>query len=118
MFDNNEVGEKEAFCCMTVTNSWDPQVEDYENHNIFLQHGVFDTGGNSSIHPNFFHGTLNNSIGQPYINDDPISKTYILHYVLLKSSLRIHRGDIMKSIEHYDALRCKFQKIRIHNSTD
>ena len=24
----------------------------------------------------------------------------------------------MKSIEHYDALRCKFQKIRIHNSTD
>ena len=24
----------------------------------------------------------------------------------------------MKSIEHYDALRCKFQRIGIHNSTD
>ena len=118
VFDNDEVGEGEGFCCMTVSNSLDPQVDDYSDDNILLQHGVFDTGGNPSIHPNFFHGTLNNSIGQAYVNEEPISKTNILHCALLKSSLRILRGDTMKSIEHYDALRCKFQKIGIHNSTD
>ena len=49
---------------MTVTNSWDPQVDDeYEDDDILLRHGVFDTEGNPSIHPNFFHGTLNNSSG-------------------------------------------------------
>ena len=32
--------------------------------------------------------------------------------------MRIHRGDIIKSIEHHDALRCKFQRIGIHNSTN
>ena len=118
VFDNDEIGEGEGFCCMTVTNAWEPHVEDYDDDNILLQHGVFDTGGDPSIHPNFFHGTLNNSIGQPYTNNDPISETNILLYALLKSSLRIHRSDIMKSIEHYDALRCKFQRIGIHNSTD
>ena len=85
---------------MTVSNSWDPQVDDNSDDNILLQHGVFDMGGNPSIHPNFFHGTLNNSIGQVYVNEDPISNTNILHCALLKSSLRIHRGDTMKSIEH------------------
>ena len=118
VFDNNEIGEREGFCCMTVTKSWDPQVDDYKENNILLQHGAFATGGNPIIHPNYFHGTLNNSIGQPYTNEGPFSKTNVLHHALLKSSLRIHRGDIMKSIEHYDALWWKFQRIRIHNSTD
>ena len=77
----------------------------YEDDDILLRHGVLDTGGNPSIHPNFFHGTLNNSIGQPYTNDDPISEINILHHALLKSLMRIHRGDIMKSIEYYNALQ-------------
>ena len=119
VFDNDKIGKEEGFCCMTVTNSWDPHMENnYEDDNIFLQHGVFDTGGNPSIHPNFFHGTLNNSIGLLYTTNNPISKTNVLHHALLKYSLRIHRGDIMKSIEHYNAFWCKFQQIGIHNSTD
>ena len=104
---------------MTVTVSLDPQVDDeYEDGDIFLRHGVFDTGGNLIIHPNFFHGTLNNSIGRPYTNADPISATHVLHRALLKSSMRIKRGDIDVSIEHYDKLRCQLQRIGIHNSTD
>ena len=91
---------------------------DYEDGNILLQHGVFDTGGNPSIHLNFFHGPLNNSIGLPYTNNTPISETNVLHCTLIKSSLRIHRGNVMKSIEHYNALWCKFQQIKIHNSTN
>ena len=119
VFDNDDTSEGEGFCCITVTDSWDPQVDiNYNDDAILLQHGVFDTVGNPSIHPNFFNDTLNNSIGRPYINKDPISETKILHHALLKSSLRIHRGDIMKSIEHYDALRCKFQRKGIYNSTD
>ena len=118
VFDNDDAGEGEGYCCMTVTDSWDPQVDDeYEDDDILLQHGVFDTGGNPSIHPNFFHRTLNNNIGWPYTNDDPISATNIKHRALLKSSMRIKRGDVDNSIKHYDALWCKFQRIGIHNST-
>ena len=49
---------------MTVIDSWSP-LEDgkYEDDDILLHHGVFDDGGNPSIHPNFFHGTLNDSLG-------------------------------------------------------
>ena len=32
--------------------------------------------------------------------------------------MRKKRGDVDKSIEHYDALRCKLQQIGIHNSID
>ena len=32
--------------------------------------------------------------------------------------MKIKRGDINNSIEHYDALPGKFQQIRIHNFTD
>ena len=71
---------------MTVTDSWDLQVDDeYDNDDILFRHSVFDTGGNPSIHPNFFHSTLNNSIGRPYTNNDPISATNILHHALLQS---------------------------------
>ena len=94
---------------MTVTDSWDPHVDDEdEDDDILLQHSVFDTGDHPSIHPNFFHGTLNNSIGQPYTNDEPISTTNIVHRALFKSSMRIKRGDINNSIEHYHALQYKF----------
>ena len=119
VFDNDKIGKGEGFCCMTVTNSWDPQVEnDYKDDNILLQHGVFDTGGNPSIYLNFFHGTLNNNIGLLYTNDDPISKTNVLRHALFKSLLTIYRDNIMKSIKHYNPLWCKFQWIRIHNSTN
>ena len=119
VFDNGDAREGEGYCCMTVTDLWDPHMDDeYEDDDILLRHGIFGTGGNPSIHPNFFHGTLNNNIGRPYANDDPISATNVLHSALLKSLMSIQRGDIMKSIEHYDALWCKFQQIGIHNSTD
>ena len=119
VFDNNDIHKEEGFCCMTVTNSWDPHVDnEYEDDDILLRHGVFDTGGSPSIYLNFFHGTLNNNIGHPYTNNKPISETNVLHYALLKSSMRIHGGDIMKSIKHYNALWCKFQWIGIHNSTN
>ena len=97
---------------MTVIDSWDPLADDaYEDDDILLRHGVFDTDGNPSIHPNSFHDTLNNSLGRPYTNNDPISETQVLHHALLKSSMRIKRGDVDNSIKHYDALRCKFQRI-------
>ena len=119
VFDNDDTGEGEGYCCMMVTDSWDPLVGDeYEDDDILLGHGVFDTGGNSRIHPNFFHGTLNNSLGRPYTNNNPISETHVLHRALIKSSMRIKRGDVDNSIKHYDALWCKFQRIGIHTSTD
>ena len=119
VFGNNDIGEVEGFCCMKVTNSWDPHVaNEFEDADLLLLHGVCNTGGNPSIHPNFFHSTLKNSIGRPYTNNDPISEINVLRYVLLKSLMRIHRDDIMKSIEHYDELWSKFQRIRIHNSTN
>ena len=58
VFDNNKFGEGKGFCCMTVTDSWDPHVKDYKDDNTLLQHSAFDTGGDPSIYPNFFHGTL------------------------------------------------------------
>ena len=70
------------------------------------------------MHPNFFNGILNDNLGSPYINDDPISNIQILHHALLKSSMRKKRGDVENSIKHYDALCCKFQQIGVHNSTD
>ena len=90
VFDNDDTGEGEGYCCMMVTDSWDPLADDkYEEDDILLRHGVFDTGGNPSIHPNFFHGTLNNSIRRLYTNNDPISATHVLHRTLLKSWMRI-----------------------------
>ena len=119
VFDNNDTGQGEGYICMTVTDSWYPLEDDeYEDDDILLRHGVFDDGGNPSIHPNFFHGFPNDSLDRPYINNDPISETQVLHHALLKSLMRIKRGAVDNSIEHYDALRCKLQQIVIHNSTD
>ena len=119
VLDNDNTGQGKEYCCMTVTDSWCPlENDEYEDDDILLRHGVFDNGGNPSIHPNFFHGTLNNSLGWPYINDDPIYETQVLHHTLLKSLMRIKRGDVDNSINHYDALWCKFQQIGIHNSTN
>ena len=119
VFDNNDTGQGEEYVCMTVTDSLYPLEDDeYEDDDILLRHGVFDVGGNPSICPNFFHGTLDDSLGWPYINDNPISDTQVLHHALLKSLMRIKRGDVDKSIEHYDAIRCNCQRIGIHNSTN
>ena len=93
MFDNDDTGQGEGYCCMMVTDSWFPLEDDeYEDDDILLRHGVFDTGGNPSIHPNFFHDTLNNSLGWPYTNNDPISEIQVLHHALLKSSMKNQEG--------------------------
>ena len=62
---------------MTVTDSWLPPENEYDDDDILLRPGVFDVGDKPSIHPNFFNGTLNDSLGRPYINDDPISNTQV-----------------------------------------
>ena len=75
VFDNDDTGQGEGYVCMTVTGSWFPLEDDkYEDDDILLRPGVFNVG-NPSIHPNFFHGTLNDSLSRPYINNNPISKT-------------------------------------------
>ena len=89
---------------MTVTDSWLPLEDEYEDDNILLRPSVFDVGDNPSIHANFSNGTLNDSLGHPYTNDNPISNTQKLPHVLLKSSMRKKRGDVDNSIKHYDAL--------------
>ena len=48
-----------------------PQKNEYKDNDILLCPGVFDVGDNPSVHPNFFNGTLNNSLGRLYINDNP-----------------------------------------------
>ena len=74
VFDNEDTGQGEGYVCMTVTDSRLPLEEDeYEDDDILLPPGVFNVGGNPSIRPNFFNGTLNDSLGRPYINEDPIS---------------------------------------------
>ena len=84
VFDNDDIDSEEGFVCMAVTDSWDPpQVDEYEDDDILLRHGVFDVNGNPSIHPNFFNGALNDNPGRPYINDNPISNTQMLHRNLL-----------------------------------
>ena len=77
---------------MTVTDSWLFLEEDeYEDNDNYLRPGVFDVGGNPSIHPNFFNGTLNDSLSRPYIIDDSISNTQVLHHALLKSLMKKKR---------------------------
>ena len=95
-----------------------PQPDEYKDDDILLPHGVFNVGDNPSIHPNFFNSVLNDSLGRPYNNDNPLIPTKAFHHALLKSSMRKKRGDVDKSIDHYDALKCKLQQIGIHNSTD
>ena len=88
VFDNDNTGQGEGYVCMTVTDSWLHLEEDkYEDDDILLRLGAFDVGGNPSIHPNFFSGTLKDGLVRPYINDDPISNTQVLHHTLLKSSV-------------------------------
>ena len=110
VFDNDNVDSGEGFVCMAVVDSWDPpQADEYEDDDILLPHGVFDVSDNPSIHPNSFNGIINDSLGCPYINDDPVTPTQALHHALLKSLMRNKRSDVDKSIKHYDALRCKLQ---------
>ena len=119
VFDNDDTSQGEGYICMTLTDTWFPCEEnEWRDDNVILLPGVFDIGGNQSIHPDFFNCTLNDSFGHPYINDDTISNTQVLHNTLLKSPMRIKIGNIDNSIEHYDALRCKFERIGIHASTN
>ena len=119
VFDNDDTNNGEGYVCMTVTDSWfSLGEEEDEDDDILLRPGVFDVNGILSIHPNFFNGTLNDSLGCPYINDNPISNTQVLRHVLIKSLMRKKKGDVDNSIEHYDTLWCKFQRIGIHSSTN
>ena len=52
------------------------------------------------------------------VNVNPISDTQILNYALLRSTMRIKKDHVDNSIEHYDALRCKFREIGIYNLAD
>ena len=95
VFDVDDVDSGEGFVCMAVTDAWDPhQVDKYKDDDILLRHGVFDVNSNPSIHPNFFNGILNDSLSRPHINDDLITPTQVLHYALLRSSMRKKRGDV------------------------
>ena len=119
IFHNVNIDDGEGFVWMTVTDSWDPsQPDEYKDDDILLPYGVFDVGNNPSIHPNFFKGVLNDSLGRLYNNDAPITPTQTFHHALLKFLMRKKRGNLDKFIEHYDALRCKLQQIGIHNSID
>ena len=86
VFDNDDIDNGEGYVCIAVTDSLNPpQVDEYKDDDILLRHGVFDVNGNPSIHPNFFNGVLNDSLGCPYINNNPFTPTQVLHYALLKS---------------------------------
>ena len=52
-----------------------------------------------------------------FSNDDPLYNTQVLHHALLRSSMRIKKGNVDNYIEHYDALWCKFREIGIYNLT-
>ena len=107
VFDNDDAGNGNGYVCMAVTDSWLSLKEDeYDDDDIPLRPDVFDINDKPSIHPNFFTGTLNDSLGRPYINDNPISNTQILCHALLKSMMRKKRDDTDNSIEHYVALGC------------
>ena len=75
---------------MTVTNLWLPPKDEYEydDDDILLRPGVFDVGDEPRIYPNFFNCTLNDSLGRPYINENPIFNTQVFHHALLKSLMR------------------------------
>ena len=89
VFDNNDADIGEGYVCMTLTNFWLPPEEQYNTDDILIRPSVFDVGDKPSIHPIFFNGTINDSRGRPYINNDPISDTQVLHHALLRSSMRI-----------------------------
>ena len=52
------------------------------------------------------------------LNNDHISATNFLRYAILKASMTLKQQDHNKAIEHYDAIRCKFRQIGIHNVID
>ena len=62
--------------------------------------------------------TIINSRSRALVNVDPISDTQILIHALLRSSMRIKKGHVDNSIEHYDALRYKLREIGIYNFAD
>ena len=88
VFDNDDADVGEGYVCMTLNDLWVPPKEQYNNGNMILSSGVFDINDNPSIHPNYFNITLNSSLGHPYVKDNPISNTKVLHYTLIKSSMK------------------------------
>ena len=109
IFDNIDTEAVESFVCMTLTDAWLSPKEQYDTNIIWIRPSVFHVDDKPSVHPNFFNRTTNDSCICPYTNDNPISNSQILHHALVRSSMRTKRGDRDKSIEHYDALRCKLQ---------
>ena len=52
------------------------------------------------------------------LHNDHISDTNFLGHAILKASISIKQQDHNKAIVHYDAIRCKFRQIGIHNVID
>ena len=88
VFNNDDADIGEGYVCMMVTDSWLPPKDECDDDNILLHLGVFNGSDKPSIHSYFFNGTLNDSLGPPCINDNPISSTQVFHHTLLKSSMR------------------------------
>lgn len=106
-YNNDDADVSQGLFCTTMTR--EALEEQYNYDGILLWPGVFDdVGVTSSIYPNFFNGTIIDSHGCPYINDDQISNTQMLPHTILQFSMSIKNSNIDKSIDHYDALCCKF----------
>ena len=115
VYDNDDTDD--IFVCMKCTE--DPYDKQYNNNNVHLHLGVLsDADVISSVYPNFFNDTINDSRGRPYTNTNPITDTQILHHSLLRSLVRIKRANLDNSTKDYDAFRCKFRQIGIYNSVN
>lgn len=51
-------------------------------------------------------------------NVQRIDENQLLRHALLRTAVRIKNGCVENAIEHYDALRCKFRDIGVHNAAD
>lgn len=77
-----------------MIDSWLTPEKQYNPDNILIRSDVFDVGDEPSMHPNFFNCISNDSRGHLYVNNNSISDTQILHHVLLRSFIRMNRGNI------------------------
>ena len=92
--DNADAGE--GFVCMALTK--DLFEGQYDKEEILLCTGVLnDIRTAPSIFPNTFNGIINDSCSCPYFYDNVISNTHMFHHT-----------NLVKSIEYYDTLWCKF----------
>ena len=108
VFDNNE--STNTFVYMARTGG-SKDEEENNNSDEFQERLRPNTTPSSN-------DTIIDTRNRTFVNVDPISDTQILNHALLRSSMRIKKGHVDNSIEHYDALWCKFREIRIYNLVD